>query len=97
MSYNLEFKRSALKEWHKLNPTLKAQFKKKLQTILANPHIPASAVSGGSNLYKIKLRNAGYRLVYQVMDQTITVTVIAIGKRNRNEVYDAALRRLDSN
>ncbi len=45
-------------------------------------------------MYKIKLRQVGYRLVYAVEDKTITVTVIAVGKRNRNEVYDLALSRL---
>jgi mRNA interferase RelE/StbE len=45
-------------------------------------------------MYKIKLRQLGYRLVYSVEDKTITVTVIAIGKRNRNEVYDLALSRM---
>ena len=35
----------------------------------------------------------GYRLVYEVTDKTVTVTVIAVGKRNRNEVYLAAAKR----
>jgi len=94
MTYKLEFKKSALKEWQKLGHTLKAQFKKKLQQQLENPHIPAAALSGGHNLYKIKLRQQGYRLVYSVADEIITVTVIAVGKRDRNEIYDVALSRL---
>ncbi|WP_424193287.1 type II toxin-antitoxin system RelE family toxin [Ampullimonas aquatilis] len=31
MSYNLEFHVEALKEWKKLNPSIKAQFKKQLE------------------------------------------------------------------
>jgi len=61
---------------------------------LENPHVPASALSGASQLYKIKLRQVGYRLVYSVSDKTVTVTVIAIVKRNRNEIYTIALSRL---
>ena len=95
MTYELVFKRSALKEWSKLNHTIKEQFKKKLAKVLLNPHIPSAALSRGRYLYKIKLRNAGYRLVYEVSDQHITVTVIAVGKRNKNEVYDTAFSRLD--
>jgi len=38
-------------------------------------------------LYKIKLRQAGYRLIYDVNDQTITVTVIAVGKREKGNIY----------
>lgn len=94
MTYKLEFKKSALKEWDKLGNTIKEQFKKKLKERLENPHIPSAMLTGAPNIYKIKLRQLGYRLVYSVDDKTITVTVIAIGKRNRNEVYDLALSRL---
>lgn len=95
MTYKLEFKKSALKEWDKLGHTVKEQFKKKLKERLENPHVPAAALSGGQNLYKIKLRQQGYRLVYSVADEIITVTVIAVGKRDRNEVYEIALSRLN--
>ena len=44
--------------------------------------------------YKIKLRSAGYRLVYRVYDDRIVVQVIAVGKRERNEVYKAAAGRV---
>ncbi len=94
MTYKLAFKKSALKEWEKLGSTIKEQFKKKLQERLENPHVPSSALSGAPDIYKIKLRQLGYRLVYAVHDQTVTVTVIAVGKRDRNEVYDIALSRL---
>jgi mRNA interferase RelE/StbE len=46
--------------------------------------------------YKIKLKDAGYRLVYRVFDDRIVVQVVAIGRRERDEVYKAATRRLDS-
>ena len=85
MTYELAFKKSALKEWKKLGPSVRDIFKKKLAERLINPHIPSAAISGGSNLYKIKLRQLGYRLVYSVSDTTVTVTVLAVGKRNRNE------------
>ena len=94
MTYELAFKTSALKEWKKLGHTVQEQFKKKLAERLKNPHVPSAALSGATNIYKIKLRQAGYRLVYSVEDKTITVTVIAAGKRDRNEVYDVALSRL---
>jgi mRNA interferase RelE/StbE len=94
MTYKLEFKKSALKEWEKLGHTVKEQFKKKLKERLENPHILAAALSGGQNIYKIKLRQQGYRLVYSVADEVVTVTVIAVGKRDRNEIYEIALSRL---
>ncbi|MEZ5435104.1 MAG: type II toxin-antitoxin system RelE/ParE family toxin [Pseudomonadales bacterium] len=95
MTYRLEFKESALKEWKKLGYTVREQLKKKLAERLENPHVPSAALSGAKNIYKIKLSQAGYRLVYSVQDKTVTVTVIAIGKRNRNEIYEIALSRLN--
>ncbi|WP_163362308.1 type II toxin-antitoxin system RelE/ParE family toxin, partial [Escherichia coli] len=43
--------------------------------------------------YKIKLRAAGYRLVYRVDDQAVTVTVIAAGRRERGLAYETARKR----
>lgn len=97
MTYSLEFKKSALKEWNKLGHTIKEQFKKKLAERLENPHVPFAALTGAPNIYKIKLRQLGYRLVYSVNDTVITITVITVGKRDRNEVYDIALSRLRDN
>ena len=95
MTYKLDFKKSALKEWKKLGATLQQQFKKKLIERLENPHIPAAKLSGAHNLYKIKLRQSGYRLVYKVEDEVVIVTVLAVGKRERSEVYVKALGRLE--
>ena len=94
MTYELTFKKSALREWKKLSPAVRTQFKKVLERRLVEPHVSSAQLSGAPNLYKIKLRQLGYRLVYSVSDQTITVDVIAVGKRNRNEVYQIALSRL---
>lgn len=96
MSYKLNFKKSALKEWQKLGATLQQQFKKKLVERLEHPHVPASKLSGADNLYKIKLRQSGYRLVYKVEDDVIIVTVLAVGKRERSDVYRKAMKRLDN-
>lgn len=95
MTYELAFKESALQEWRKLDGTIRTQFKKKLAERLEEPHVLSAQLRGGQNLYKIKLRQLGYRLVYQVNDSIVTVTVIAVGKRERNAVYHAALQRLD--
>lgn len=94
MSYSLRFKESALKEWRQLSAPVRQQFKNKLAERLAHPRVPSAALHGARDLYKIKLRAAGWRLVYQVDDGVITVTVIAVGKRDRNQVYAAALARL---
>jgi len=90
MTYELEFLPSALKEWRKLGDTVREQFKKKLQERLEHPRVPADALHGISDCYKIKLKAAGYRLVYRVEDQRVTVVVVAVGKRERGLVYTTA-------
>jgi mRNA interferase RelE/StbE len=50
MTYELAFKKPALKEWSKLGSTIKAQFKKKLQERLESPHIPSAKITGAENL-----------------------------------------------
>ena len=70
-----------MKEWDKLAPVVKNQFKKKLSKVLNNPHVEANKLSGYQNLYKIKLRSFGYRLAYEVVDEDLFIYVISVGKR----------------
>lgn len=93
MTYELAFLDEALKEWRKLDNVTREQFKAKLAERLENPKIPSARLHGAKERYKIKLRNAGYRLVYQVRDRELIVLVVAVGKRERNEVYKTAERR----
>ena len=94
MSYKLLFREDALKEWKKLDSSIKSQFKKKLAERIEVPRVESSRLNGMKNCYKIKLRNAGYRLVYQVRDNEIVISVVAVGKRERNAVYKAAAKRI---
>ena len=88
MSYSLEFKPKALKEWNKLNSTIKSQFQKKLKERLENPKVAKDKLSGYENVYKIKLRNIGYRLAYEVKGEEIVVLVLSVGKRENNRIYE---------
>ena len=94
MSYELEFRQSALKEWKKLGAPIRAQFKKKLAERLECPRVAHDQLHGYGNVYKIKLRSAGFRLVYEVHDDRVVVVVVAVGKRERSKVYRAAAERL---
>ncbi|CCJ89911.1 type II toxin-antitoxin system RelE/ParE family toxin [Cronobacter turicensis] len=95
MIYKLVFDPRALKEWHKLGETVKAQFKKKLAHVLTAPRVESARLSGLPDCYKIKLRTSGYRLVYQVHDNAVYVLVIAIGKRENLAVYREAGHRME--
>lgn len=94
MTYNLDFDRRALKEWHKLGDTVRQQFKKKLLEVIKNPRVEANKLRDLPDCYKIKLRSAGYRLIYQVQDEKITVFVVVVGKRDREEAYSEAGNRV---
>ena len=93
MTYDLAFLDEALKEWRKLDNVTRDQFKAKLAERVENPKVPSARLHGTKERYKIKLRNAGYRLVYEVREKEVLVLVVAVGKRERNEVYKAAERR----
>ena len=83
MIYELDFKPKALKEWNKLNSTIKEQFKKKLKQRVETPRVVGDKLSGYDDVYKIKLRSSGYRLAYEVKDTEIVVLVLKIGKRDK--------------
>ncbi|MDD5329292.1 MAG: type II toxin-antitoxin system RelE/ParE family toxin [Sulfuricella sp.] len=93
MSYELRFHPDALEEWRKLDNSVRDQFKSKLAERLQNPRVPASKLSGQKDRFKIKLKSVGYRLIYEVRDAEIVVVVVAVGKRERNAVYKAAVKR----
>ncbi|MDP8034566.1 type II toxin-antitoxin system RelE/ParE family toxin [Pasteurella atlantica] len=95
MSYSLKFLPIALKEWKKTPPNIQAQFKQKLRERLENPHVPSAKLSGYRAVYKIKLRTVGYRLVYEVIDNELVVYVLAVGRRDKNAVYQNLKSRVD--
>ena len=76
MTYKLKFLPSAKKEWDKLDSSIQSQFKNKLRKCLENPHIPANKLRDFDCAYKIKLRSAGYRLVYEVDYQEIIILLL---------------------
>ena len=93
--YRLAFEDRARAEWDELDGSVKEPLRRLLKKRLDAPHVPSAALHGGlANCYKIKLLRQGYRLIYQVLDQRLIVLVISVGKRDKNAVYDAAIKRL---
>jgi mRNA interferase RelE/StbE len=93
MTYRLKFLPKALKEWKKISPPIREQFKKKLEKRMLNPKVPADKLAGFEQVYKIKLRTVGYRLAYEVVDFELVVYVLAVGKREKGTVYDKLKQR----
>lgn len=94
MTYTVKFRDDALKEWHKLDKAIQQQFAKKLKKCTENPHISSAKLRGIKDCYKIKLRASGFRLVYQVIDDQLIIAVVAVGKRERSDVYNLASERM---
>ena len=95
MTYELRFEKNALKEWQKLDWSVKDQLLNVLERRLQNPRVQSARLREVPDCYKIKLRAAGYRLVYRVDDGEVWVTVISIGLRERLQAYTRAQARLD--
>lgn len=94
MSYKVKFRTDALKEWNNLDKSIQEQFSKKLKKCAENPHIPSAKLRNMPDCYKIKLRTSGFRLVYQIINDELIIAVVAVGKREHNEVYNLASKRL---
>lgn len=94
MTYEISFDPRALKEWKKLDETIRKQFKKKLEKLIENPIVESLRLHGDLHgFFKIKLRASGYRLVYQVIEDEIIIFVVAVGKRENSDVYSDASDR----
>lgn len=71
-----------------------AATQEKLVSVLLNPRIEANRLHSLPDCYKVKLRSSGYRLVYEVIDQEVIVFVVAVDKREREQVYRKAAERV---
>ncbi len=93
--YRLKFVPAALKEWDTLDGSVKEVLRKALKKRLEQPHLPGSELHGDlQGCYKIKLRQQGYRLVYNVENDVLVVLVLAVDKREDMAAYRSALERL---
>jgi mRNA interferase RelE/StbE len=94
-SYQLKFDHDALKEWKKLDGSIKEEFKKALVRRLKSPIVESARLHGNlSNCFKIKSKSSGYRLIYTVDGTEVVVIVLAIGERDKQKAYNAARKRI---
>ena len=87
--YAIVFEPKAKKAFNKLDPSVRKQVSEALERRALNPHISSARL--GQNLagrYKIKLKKLGLRVIYIVVDSRLLILVIAVGKRENNEVYN---------
>ena len=94
MAYGLRFLPATLAKWTLFDGSLKKQFQAQLQCRLKQPCPSGSELHGPLRGYhKIKLRKAGYRMVYRV-DEDRRLVITAVGQRDAAAVYAEALKRM---
>lgn len=99
--YDYKFHPEAEKELAKLNRSVQILFTKALKKILKSPELGMDlGHKSGLDLVgfkKMYFDHKRYRVVYQVIEEEIVVYLIAIGKRDKMDVYKKASERVDGN
>jgi len=97
--YDYKFHPEAEKELGKLNKSVQILFTKALKKILTSPELGQDL--GNKNnleltgLKKMYFDNKRYRIVYEVFEEEILIHLVAIGKRDKMDVYKKAGERID--
>jgi len=105
MNWKVEYLPEAVKDLKNLGGNQRIQVLKSIKKVQTNP-LPVNeggygkplGNKNGSNLsgfLKIKLRDAGIRVVYRIVRTETQMLVIVIGARADDEVYDIAGRRIE--
>ena len=103
MKWKIEYIKEAQRDLKRLDPYNRKLILKAIEKTAERPLPPPDGVgkplgnhasSSLSGYYKIKLRNLGYRVVYQLVKEGETMRVIVISIRDDEAVYKEAERRI---
>jgi mRNA interferase RelE/StbE len=84
MAYRVEIDTKAAREIRALPRQNQQRLTSKIQSLADNPRPPGCVkLSGGSNLWRIRV--GVYRIVYQIQDDRLLITVVRVG--HRRDVY----------
>lgn len=83
MSYTLSITRRAQKELADIHPTHRERIINSIQPLAENPNPPGCKKLTGRDAWRIRVGN--YRVIYEINNNELIVTVINIG--HRREVY----------
>ncbi len=105
MKWTVEYIKEAQKDLRKLDPYVRKLVLKAIAKTAERP-LPSPdgvgkplgnhASSRLSGLYKIKLRNLGYRIVYDLVWEGNVMKIIIISVRDDEAVYKEAERRIQN-
>lgn len=84
MTYQIQFSNGAAKQIKKLPADIKERIDKKILDLAIEPRPNGvKKLQGDDNSYRIRVGD--YRIIYEIEDDILLVTVIKI--KHRNEVY----------
>jgi len=97
--YDYKFHPEAEKELGKLNRSVQILFTKALKKILKSPELGIDLGNKNnfdlSGLKKMYFDNKRYRIVYEIIEDEILIHLVAIGKRDKMDVYKKAGERVE--
>lgn len=105
MSWNIEYIKEAQRDLKRLDPYNRKLILKAIFKTAERPLPPPDGIgkplgnhasSKLSGYYKIKLKDLGYRVVYQLIMDGNTMRIIVISIRDDEAVYKEAERRIAS-
>lgn len=82
-SYRITIKRSAAKELEKIPLADRKRIVEKIRELASDPRPPGCKKLSGAEKYR--LRQGNYRILYEILDQELIITVVKIG--HRRDVY----------
>jgi mRNA interferase RelE/StbE len=82
-SYSLRIRRSAAKELERLPLTDRRRVVARIQGLQSDPRPPGCEKLRGEEKYR--LRQGDYRILYQIQDQELLVSVVRVA--NRKDAY----------
>jgi len=85
-SYKLSFKQSVAKDLRRIPKDDVARILKRIDMLAENPRPPGSEKLSGQERYRV--RQGVYRIIYEIVDGALLVTVVKVG--HRREVYQSS-------
>ena len=82
-SYNLVITRSAAGELERVPAKDRSRIVERIAALAHNPRSPGCEKLSGEDKYR--LRQGDYRILYEIVDDQLAITVVRVG--NRRDVY----------
>lgn len=94
MTWTIIYHRSVVDDLESISPTAARRIMRAIDTKLTTAPLHFGAPLSGNLATFRKLRIGDYRVVFQVIEATVTVFVLAVGPRRDKEIYNAAFKRI---